>query len=364
MKREIFDMSMLKNKISALELDENSDYCQHGENQQCFEDLPLSVKKCIHALEQLDSKRAKVVSQFREELLELERKYLERYNPIYQRRFEIISGASQPSEEELAGFISSGVEEITKSDSISIPAGIPLFWLTALSNHPDIQALITENDVPAMEALTDIRLSYLEGKPGFRLDFEFAPNEFFFNSVLSKEYHLADAEGNGGEDYIYEYATGSKIDWKPNKNLCYKIVVRTQRHRTNNTTRTVKREEKIESFFHFFSPPIMPDESSNECENNDEDIAALEDRLQTDYEIGDVLKEHIIPHAIDWFTGKALEELEMEDEDDFDSQDEEDDEEEDDQHDDYDEDDTSIPHRRTPSGNRLPSGEQPDCKQQ
>jgi len=366
MKREIFDMSMLKDKINALESDENGSCCQHGEHQHCLEDLPLSVKKCIHALEQLDSRRAEVVSQFCEELLELERKYLDRYNPIYRRRFELISGGGQPSEEELTGFTSSGVEEVAKSDSTSIPAGIPFFWLTAMGNHPDIQALITENDVPALEALMDIKLAYLEGKPGFRLEFEFAPNEFFSNSVLTKEYHLADTDGSGKEDYVYDYATGSKIDWKPNKNLCSKVVVRTQRHRTNNTTRTVKREEKIESFFHFFSPPVVPDEATEECEN-DEDIAALEDRLQIDYELGDVLKEHVIPHAIDWFTGKALEDLELEDEleDEFDSQDEDDEEEEDDQHDD-DDDDDDVPtsHRRTPGGSKLPSREQPDCKQQ
>ena len=90
-----------------------------------------------------------------------------------------------------------------------------------------------------------------------------------------------------------------------------------------------------ESFFNFFSPPEAP--------SDDEDAASdIEERLELDYQLGEDIKEKLIPRAIDWFTGEALqfeeldedvEEGEFEDEDDEDDEDgeEQDDEEESDE---------------------------------
>jgi nucleosome assembly protein 1-like 1 len=85
-----------------------------------------------------------------------------------------------------------------------------------------------------------------------------------------------------------------------------------------------------ESFFNFFSPPQPPTE-------DDESVASdIEERLELDYQLGEDIKEKLIPRAIDWFTGEALqfEELgedmeddEFEDEDDEDEDDDEDDDE-------------------------------------
>ena len=62
----------------------------------------------------------------------------------------------------------------------------------------------------------------------------------------------------------------------------------------------------------------------------------LDNKLEADYEVGEIIKDKIIPYAVDWFTGKALEFEEAEfDSDEYDGYD---DEEEDD--DDEDVDDT------------------------
>ena len=76
-----------------------------------------------------------------------------------------------------------------------------------------------------------------------------------------------------------------------------------------------------ESFFNFFSPPDPP--------TDEEDAASdIEERLELDYQLGEDIKEKLIPRAIDWFTGEALqfEELDEEvDEGDFEDEDDEDD---------------------------------------
>lgn len=88
-------------------------------------------------------------------------------------------------------------------------------------------------------------------------------------------------------------------------------------------TRIVKKTVPTESFFNFFSPPKAPTE--------DEDDAAsdIEERLELDYQLGEDIKEKLIPRAIDWFTGEALAFEEL-DEDEFDEEDFDEDEDEDD----------------------------------
>ena len=86
-----------------------------------------------------------------------------------------------------------------------------------------------------------------------------------------------------------------------------------------------------ESFFNFFSPPKAP------TDDDDDDAASdIEERLELDYQLGEDIKEKLIPRAIDWFTGEALayEELDEDDfEGEFDEEDDEDDLSEDDQDD-------------------------------
>jgi hypothetical protein len=103
-------------------------------------------------------------------------------------------------------------------------------------------------------------------------------------------------------------------------------------------TRVVKKTVPTESFFNFFDPPKPP---------MDEDDAAsdIEERLELDYQLGEDIKEKLIPRAIDWFTGEALqyENLEDFDEGEFEDEDDEDDEElSDDDRDDDDESDDEV----------------------
>lgn len=66
--------------------------------------------------------------------------------------------------------------------------------------------------------------------------------------------------------------------------------------------RTVNQEVIKDSFFSFFSPTTQPEE----IDLPDEEQAALNEAMEADYELGEEFKNKLIPHAIDWFTGMAL----------------------------------------------------------
>lgn len=95
-------------------------------------------------------------------------------------------------------------------------------------------------------------------------------------------------------------------------------------------TRIVKKTVPTESFFNFFSPPAVPTEE-------DDAASDIEERLELDYQLGEDIKEKLIPRAIDWFTGEALAFEEIDDYEDGEL-DEDDDEDGDDYSDDRDED--------------------------
>lgn len=74
-------------------------------------------------------------------------------------------------------------------------------------------------------------------------------------------------------------------------------------HNTSNTTldtkqtRVVKKTVPTDSFFNFFDPPKAPGN------DDEEDVASdVEEHLELDYQLGEDIKEKLIPRAIDWFT--------------------------------------------------------------
>lgn len=103
-----------------------------------------------------------------------------------------------------------------------------------------------------------------------------------------------------------------------------------------NRTRLIRKAHPTESFFNFFSPPkplseeILADLSEDEADE-------AEEKLELDYQLGEDFKDKIIPRAVDYFTGKALEYDLVEDDEDFVDSDDDDDESGDDDDDDDDE---------------------------
>ncbi|KAL3228911.1 Nucleosome assembly protein [Nakaseomyces bracarensis] len=320
-----------------------------GQDSGYIDSLPQVVKNRIFALKKLQSDLFSLEKDFQVEMFELEHKYLQKYAPLHSRRSEIISGKEEPNEEE----VSKGKEiqekeegqdfseeQGEKPSDIKLTAedikGIPSFWLTALENLPIVSDTITDRDAEVLEFLEDVTLEYLtEGKPGFLLHFKFSEeNPYFKNKVLTKTYYYQSELGYSG-DFIYDHADGCEIEWTDNEsNATIAVEMRKQRNKTTKQVRTIEKITPIESFFNFFDPPKMnPNEVSEEDEEEYED---LEERLALDYSIGEQIKDKLIPRAVDWFTGAALEfefnEAEGDEEfGEFDEEDDEDDEEEDDE---------------------------------
>lgn len=304
-----------------------------GRSSGYIESLPAPVRRRVAGLKGVQKEQAKLEAEFQEEVLQLEKKYFIKYTPLYEKRSKIVNGAAEPNDEEVkAGEREEeeGAEEGTKaetkeeSQNAEDVKGIPEFWLSAMKNQVSLAELITERDEAALKHLTDIRMEYLE-KPGFRLIFEFSDNDFFTNKAITKTYFYQEESGYGGE-FIYDHAEGDKISWKQSKDLTVTVESKKQRNKNTKQTRIIKKTVPTDSFFNFFNPPKAPEYDDDDAT----DVDNVEERLELDYSLGEDIKEKLIPRAIDWFTGEALqfEGLDGDDlEGDFEDEDDEDDEE-------------------------------------
>ncbi|KAL1416475.1 hypothetical protein MTO96_000752 [Rhipicephalus appendiculatus] len=316
-----------------------------GTSSGYIESLPACVKRRIKALKKLH------------------------VDPFYEKRHQITMGKVEPTDEECDFQTDSDKEEdeitegVKKADinekgdekKEETVSGIPEFWLTTLKNLDLVVDMIQEHDEEILKHLIDIKVRPLEppGPLGFVLEFHFEPNDFFSNTVLTKTYEVkcevdeSDPLSFEGPDIVS--CKGCTIDWKKGKNVTVKTLKKKQKHKSKGTVRFVTKTVQKDSFFNFFSPP-----SEAAGEQLDEDTQAL---LAADFEIGHVLKDRVVPRAVLYFTGEALQEDEYdEDEEDMD------DEEDDDQNEFLDEDDENDPDYAPKSTKK---GEPPaECKQQ
>lgn len=333
-----------------------------GRSSGYIESLPAHVRRRVAGLKGIQKEHSKLEAEFQEEVLQLEKKYFAKFTPLYQKRAEIVNGKAEPTEDEIkAGEEDDEEEEEEEEEAEKAeekpeePAekvnGIPEFWLSAMKNQISLAEMITDRDEAALKYLVDIRMEYLD-KPGFRLIFDFAENEFFTNKTITKTYYYQNESGYGG-DFIYDHAEGDKIDWKEGQDLTVRVESKKQRNKNTKQTRIVKKTVPTESFFNFFSPPKAP------TEDDDDAASDIEERLELDYQLGEDIKEKLIPRAIDWFTGEALafEEIDDLDENDFEDDEDEDD---DDLSDDRDEDDEES---EEDDDGAKPNKEAAECKQ-
>uniref|UniRef100_A0AAV1THC5 Nucleosome assembly protein n=1 Tax=Peronospora matthiolae TaxID=2874970 RepID=A0AAV1THC5_9STRA len=255
--------------------------------------LPKKVLLRLEALRELQEAQAEVEEKFEKERKLLELKYEKLYQPFYQQRADIVSGVKEVD----AVVAASTEEEEEEEEEVK---GVPGFWLRAFMNHSALADLIQERDLPAFEFLKDVRSVSHESDNGFELTFEFVDNPFFSNKTLTKEYDIGDASEQG--EAVLRNVKGTVIEWREGQNLCEVTKKVKQRAKGGKSgSRVVSRTEPCESFFQFFAPVEMP------SEEDDEDSEMIMRQLSDDFEIGFTIHETIIPQALLWFTGEAVE---------------------------------------------------------
>lgn len=168
-----------------------------GDQSQDFDPATQKVLEDIDACQnEIDA----LNEQASEEILKVEQKYNKLRKPHYEKRNEMIKNISN-------------------------------FWITAFMNHPQISAILDEEEEECLHYLTTVSVEEFDDiKSGYRISFKFSSNPYFSNEEISKEFHLAntgDPESNSTE-----------INWKEGMDLTKRAQQQTNRKRRRGSGRT------------------------------------------------------------------------------------------------------------------------------
>ncbi|KAK6167252.1 hypothetical protein SNE40_021328 [Patella caerulea] len=200
-------------------------------------------QEAIEQIDEVQNEIDRLNEQASEEILKVEQKFNKSRQPFFQKRSELI-------------------------------AKIPNFWFTAFVNHPQISALLTEDDEETLQYLTKVEVQEFEDiKSGYKINFNFDSNPYFENEVISKEFHLNDT----GEPS----SKSTTIKWKPGKDLTVKSSTPSKGGRKRNHD-----EGEQETFFNWF------------CDHAD---AGAD-------ELGEVIKDDIWPNPLQYYLASEIDE--------------------------------------------------------
>lgn len=222
----------------------------------------------LQSLKLMQREYVRVEKDFHRQFYELDMEYQKKRQEVYNQRKEIINGTGNCSKQ--------AQDEIDITNDIK---GIPGFWLRALKNCTP--HLIHDCDEDALKYLNDIKLNLMSvPELSFKLEFEFAANPFFENTILTKQYFLGCDTNEEFNGFSIVKTIGCEIQWKHGMDITGKDA---------------------SSFFMFFNPPVENTHDAHELEptqSNDMQQPSIFDELQHDFEIGLLLKEKLIPNAI------------------------------------------------------------------
>ncbi|CAO2583019.1 Protein SET [Lemmus lemmus] len=229
------------------------------EDKSASPGLPKGEKEQQEAIEHIDEVQNEIDrlnERASEEILKVEQKYNKLRQPFFQKRSELI-------------------------------AKIPNFGVTTFVNHPQVSALLGEEDEEALHYLTRVEVTEFEDiKSGYRIDFYFDENPYFENKVLSKEFHLNESGDPSSKS--------TEIKWKSGKDLTKRSS------QTQNKASRKRQHEEPESFFTWFTDhsdagadelgevikdniwpnPLVPDMDDEEGEAEDDDDDDEEEGLE------------------------------------------------------------------------------------
>lgn len=302
-----------------------------------YDALPKFMKRRVDALKKIQLEHIQLQHQYHKELQELEIKYEKLYQPLYEKRFQITSGDYEPTDKECelpASVIENefdGDQENNLNDTTAVLTeeeentfkskvkGVPGFWLGCLVSTYNFTDSIEDYDRPVLRFLKDIRLSYdqVDEFLTYKLDFLFDDNPHFTNKVLTKTYYLK-LQPDEKDPFSYEgfevvKSEGCKINWNPGKDITTVSRLVKQVNKADGRVREKKKDVERDSFFYFFKPPQVSTDTPEE--EVDEELAAI---MSVDFELGEVIRQTIIPKAALYYIGYMAEDEDDDDEDDSD----------------------------------------------
>jgi nucleosome assembly protein 1-like 1 len=274
---------------------------------QNLAEAPKVVQKRISALKKYQLENIQLESKFYQRVHELEKEYQPLFDAINAKRAAIVSGEYEPSESEctlpvIHGLSPENLEKLATDAADDQVSGVPKFWYHCLNNTAQISDMIKEYDAPILEHLTDITVEIHDNPTGFSLHFLFSPNEYFTNNKLTKYYTL-DILPDDSNPFEYDgptvnSCTGTVIDWKDGKNVTQKIVKKKQK-KGSAAGRFITKTVQNDSFFNYFDP-------SEKTISEDMDPETAES-LRNDFEVGQIIRDQLIPRAVLFYTGEAAE---------------------------------------------------------
>merc|ERR1712042_296147 len=129
------------------------------------EEMDSDVSKAIEAIDAVQNQLEDLSDQASQEILKVEQKFNALRKPHYEKRAQVISQ-------------------------------IPNFWATVFLNHPQLSAILCEDDEVALQSLSKVDVEEMEGdvKSGYKIAFTFNENPYFENKELTKEVNQADPD--------------------------------------------------------------------------------------------------------------------------------------------------------------------------
>ncbi|XP_063556805.1 protein SET-like [Gorilla gorilla gorilla] len=165
-------------------------------------------QEAIECIDEVQNEIDRLHEEASEEILKVEQKYDKLCQPFFQKMSELI-------------------------------AKIPNFGVTTFVKHPQVSALL-EEDEEALRYLSRVEMTEFEDiKSGYRIDFYFDENLYFENKLLSKEFHLNESGDPSSKS--------TEMKWKSGKDL-----MKCSSQMQNKASRKRQHEEP-ESFFTWFT---------------------------------------------------------------------------------------------------------------
>ena len=89
-----------------------------GRSSGYLESLPDHIRRRVEGLKGVQVQHHKIEAEFQREVLELEKKYASKYEPLYKRRAGIIQGKEEPTAEEVKAGEELAVVEAMKMENV------------------------------------------------------------------------------------------------------------------------------------------------------------------------------------------------------------------------------------------------------